>query len=166
MTFDIKIRVKDLFGFTLYHSYAGIFGKMWLGLSIVALIGFFVTFGTVTPQYSAALLFIGLLFTVINPILLYQKCASRMKKTKEAYELPFCYTCEANGILLVQGENKVKYTWDMIFQFVETKKAVYMMMDPMHACIIPKDQLGEKKQEFMNYIKETVPAHVRKKGFR
>lgn len=165
MTFDVKVRTKDLYGFTLYHAYAGIFGKMWLIISLGALIGFFATIGNVTTQYSIALLFIGLLFTVINPVHLYYKCAMRMKKTKEAYEKPFKYQCSKNGILLMQGEDSVHYKWDMIFQFVNTKKAIYMMSDPVHACIIPKEQLGNQAQEFIEYVKNTVPASVRKKGF-
>ena len=166
MTFDIKIKLKDLYGFTLYHGYAGFFGKLWLIISLGALIGFFATFGQVTTQYSLALLFVGLLFTVINPIHLYYKCAVRMKKTKEAYEKPFKYYCNKDGILLTQGEGSIYYKWDIIFQFVNTRKAIYMMSDPIHACIIPKKQLGEKEQEFIEYVKHTVPASVRKKGFR
>ena len=163
MSFEIKIDKNDLYGFTLYYTYSGIMGKLWVIFSIICLVGAYITYGQVNIQGTVALIVLGLLFTVIQPLLLYQKCCQRVKKT-DAFNNSFIYTIKKNGFSISQGDIVQKVRWDEIFKIVATKKAVYFCITPSHAQIIPLDQLNGKAEEFKAFLKNEVTDEVMKKG--
>lgn len=163
MTFDVKVRTKDLFGFTMYHAYSGFMGKVWLLFSIFCLAAAVWTWGDVSIQGTAAFVVMGLLFTVVNPLMLYYKCVKRVAKTPE-YKSSFCYVLTKNGFSVSQGDQTGKIDWLDLFQIVCTKKAVYLCPDPLHAQIISLEQLGERQEELKEFLRNQVPGDVRKKG--
>lgn len=163
MTFDVKVRTKDLFGFTMYHTYSGFMGKIWVLFSLFCLVAAAWTYGSVSITGTGALVFLGALFTVINPALLYYKCVKRVVKTP-SYKEPFHYILTKKGFSIMQGDNTAKAEWQDLFQIVCTRKAVYLCLDPIHAQIISLEQLGDRKEELKAYLKNQVPADVRKKG--
>lgn len=163
MTFEVKVRIKDLFGFTIYHAYSGIVGKIWVLFSIFCLVAAAWTFGDVSIQGTASLIVLGALFTVINPLLLYYKCVRRVMKTP-AYKEPFRYTFTKKGFSISQGENTSKMNWQDLFQIICTRKAIYLCPDPVHAQIISLDQLGSQAEELKEFLRTRVSQDVRKKG--
>ncbi|MDO5410828.1 MAG: YcxB family protein [Lachnospiraceae bacterium] len=163
MTFEVKVRTKELFGFTMYHAYSGVMGKIWLIFSVFCLGAAVFTFGDVSIQGTGALIFLGALFTVINPAMLYWKCVKRVSKTP-SYQKPFCYILTKKGFSVSQGEEIGKVRWDELFQIVCRKKAVYLCLDPLHAQIISLEQLGEQAEELKEFLRTQVSREVRKSG--
>lgn len=163
MTFEVKVRTKDLFGFTMYHAYSGIMGKIWFIFSIFCLFAAVWTWGDVSLQGTVVFVVLGLLFTVINPLMLYFKCVKRVVKTP-AYRESFRYILTKDGFSVSQGDQSGKVSWQDLFQIVCTKKAVYFCPDPIHAQIISLEQLGEQKETLKEFLRSQVPADVRKKG--
>lgn len=163
MTFDVKVRTKDLFGFTMYHAYSGFMGKVWLLFSIFCLAAAVWTWGDVSPQGTAAFIVLGLLFTVVNPLMLYYKCVRRAAKTP-AYRESFRYVLTKEGFSVSQGDQTGRINWSDLFQIICTKKAVYLCPDPIHAQIISLEQLGDQKEQLKEFLKTQVPQDVRKKG--
>lgn len=163
MTFEVKVRAKDLYGFTMYHTYSGIMGKLWVVFSIFCLIASVWTFGDVSMQGTAALVVLGCLFTIINPLMLYYKCVKRVRKT-EIYKNPFQYTFTKKGFSIAQGEQSSRMNWLDLFQIVCTKKAVYLCPDPVHAQIISLEQLGDQAEALKDFLRNQVSQDVRKKG--
>lgn len=164
MTFQVKVRTKELFGFSMYHTYSGLMGKVWVLFSIFCLVAAVWTFGNVSIQGTAALVVLGLLFTVINPLMLYGKCRKRAAKTP-SYKEPFTYTFNRKGFIISQGEESVQANWMELFQIVATKKAIYLCIDPIHAQIISLEQLGSQAEEVKEFLRTQVPDEIRKKGF-
>lgn len=163
MTFQVKVRAKELFGFSMYHTYSGLMGKIWVLFSIFCLGAAVWTYGDVTMQGTIAMVFLGLLFTVINPLMLYGKCRKRAAKTP-SYKEPFTYTFNRKGFLISQGDQSVQADWADLFQIAATRKAVYLCMDPIHAQIISLEQLGSQAEEVKEFLRTQVPDDIRKKG--
>lgn len=163
MTFQVKVRTKELFGFSMYHTYSGLMGKIWVLFSIFCLAAAVWTYGDVTVQGTIALVFLGALFTVINPLMLYGKCRQRAAKTP-SYKEPFLYTFNRKGFIISQGEQSVQANWTDLFQIIATGKAVYLCMDPIHAQIISLEQLGSQADEVKEFLRTQVSDEVRKKG--
>lgn len=163
MTFEVKVRTKDLFGFTMYHAYSGLMGKIWVIFSIFCLAAAVWTWEDVSLQGTLVLVVLGLLFTVVNPLMLYYKCVRRVMKTP-AYRKPFRYIFTKDGFSVSQGEQMGKISWMDLFQIVCTKKAVYLCPDPLHAQIISLEQLGEQQEKLKEFLRTQVPRDVRKKG--
>ena len=163
MTFEVKIGTKDLFGFTMYHAYSGFMGKIWVVFSVFCLVAAVWTWGDVSLQGTAAFGVLGLLVTVVNPLMLYYKCLRRVAKTP-ANRKPFRYTFTKDGISISQGAQTGRMGWSDLFQIICTKKAVYLCPDPIHAQIISLEQLGDQKEELKEFLRTQVPQDVRKKG--
>ena len=163
MTFEVKVRTKDLFGFTMYHTYSGIMGKIWVIFSVFCLGAAIWTFGEVSIQGTVSLVILGALFTVVNPLLLYYKCVKRVMKTP-AYKKPFRYTLTKKGFSISQGEETGRMNWQDLFQIVCTGKSVYLCPDPVHAQIISLEQMGDQAEELKEFLRTQVSQDVRKKG--
>lgn len=163
MTVDVKVGAKDLYGFTMYYTYSGIMGKIWLLFSLVCLIAVGITWGDVPLTSSLGLIFLGSLFTVVQPLMLYIKCMQRVAKTP-SYKEKFRYTFEKGGFQIAQGDQSMRVGWTELFQIVCTKKALYLCVDPIHAQIISLEQIGAQAEELKAFIKNVIPAEVRRKG--
>lgn len=163
MTFEVRVRTKDLYGFTMYHAYSGFMGKIWLLFSVFCLAAAVWTWGDVSVQGTVVFVVLGLLFTVINPLMLYYKCLRRVAKTP-VYKTPFRYILTKDGFSVSQGEETGRMNWSDLFQIICTKKAVYLCPDPLHAQIISLEQLGDQKEELKEFLRTQVSRDVRKKG--
>lgn len=163
MTFEVKVGTKDLFRFTMYHTYSGFMGKLWVLFSIFCLAAAVWTYGELSMQGTCVLIFFGALFTIINPLVLYYKCVKRIKKTP-AFKEPFQYIFTKKGFSVSQGEESSRMNWMDLFQIVCTKKAVYLCPDPVHAQIISLEQIGDQEEELKEFLRKKVSQDVRKKG--
>ncbi len=163
MTFKVKVRARDLYGFTIYHTYSGMMGKLWVLFSIVCLAAAIWTFGDISVQGTVALVVMGCLFTVLNPLMLYYKCIRRVQKTA-IYKEPFQYTLTKKGFSIAQGDQSSQMRWLDLFQIICTKKAVYLCPDPIHAQIISLEQLGDQAEQLKDFLRKQVSQDVRKKG--
>lgn len=59
MRFEIQVEAKDLFRFNMYHIYHTFSGVLGMVISIAALVGAVLTYGTVNTTYTVALLLVG-----------------------------------------------------------------------------------------------------------
>lgn len=150
--FTIKISAEDLFYFSMCHTYstfAGLFGTLF---SVFCLIVLVATWGTVALNYTFLLAVCALLFTVWNPLTLYNKAKKRAKTA--AFAEPLTYAFDDEGIEVTQGDQTAKYGWDLVFKAKQVKHAFFIYTDPIHAFILPKAQLGGKENELAALLKE------------
>lgn len=162
MKFEIKISPKDLFYFSVCHTYSTIAGLFGTVFSLFCLVVLIVTWGTVALNYTFLLAVCALLFTVWNPIVLWRK-AKRQAKS-EVFSKPLAYEFGDGGIQVTQGEQTANYGWDFVFKARQVKNAFFIYTDPIHAIILPKDQLGGRDAELVTLLKNK--ADDRCKGMR
>lgn len=159
--FDIKTGEKDMTNFVLYHNYRSASGILGLVLSIAALIYLAVGFKAMDNLMRIALVFIGLLFTVVNPVMLSYK-AKRQVRTNEGFKIPIHYGMTASYLVLTQDDQWVQVPWKNIYKVVDTRRSIVVYVSRMRAYVWPKEQLGEDLEDVMSLLRKKVaPDRVR-----
>lgn len=151
INFDVDLGTGDLFSFLMHHTYSGISGIFGVIISLVSLIVCAVKFKELDTTAIIALIIIGLIFTVIQPLMLYNKARIQVKRNKNI-NAKLHYKLAEDGITISQGENEAKVNWYEIRKKVATGKALYVYMSPVRAFIFPKSQCGEAFDEINSLI--------------
>lgn len=153
MKFKTTIHTNEIFAFLMRYSYAGIIGKIGPAISLVAAVVFVKNLpnfsGNETKMIINAIL--ALLFTVINPILLYLK-AKQQKLTNKAYKSEMLYELNEEGIKLFVGEQEGGIPWDLIVKIEETKTLYLLYTTRVNAFLWPKKDMGEQEEKLMAYV--------------
>lgn len=167
MTFDVKITAKDLFRFSMYHTFKGLKGIVLIIFSLGCFASAIFTFGQVDLMNTLVIIVLGSLFTIVNPIMLYVKCIKRVKKVP-SYSIPTHYVLTKRGFMISQEGESMNLDWVDLYEIVWKKNAVYFCLDPMHAQIISLEQLGaETAAKLKAFLKNEVSDEgVYKKGLR
>lgn len=153
----VQLTKKQLFEFLIRHSYFTFSGMIGLILSIMALGGFFLMLGVegASGTYLGALLVTGLLFTVVQPIMILQN-AKKQSKVYEKYALN--YTITAEGIHVTQDDAEGQNGWGEVIKIVSTKRLIIMYTSKVHAYVIPRDAIGENIEDLRTIIRENCNA--------
>ena len=159
ISFQVKTGVKDLFTFLMYYNYKSFGGVMGLVISGVSLAMLAVTFPNNSFRSNLLLLFLGLLFTVIQPLMLLQKAASQKVKNPNFNE-PLQYELGPEEIVLRQKEQEMTITWDTIVKVVESKQQILVFTSRVHAFVWPKEQLGEDSEQIRQWVSEHVDQKI------
>ena len=155
----VRLTEKELFGFLMHHTYATTSGAVGIILSLLGFVGFFYMLGVpdVNPVYLCALFVTGLLFTVVQPAMIYYKAKKQAKMNMEIEE-GLEYTIGVAGINVVQGEKTGFSTWDEIVKVTSTKSLVMLYTSRVHAYVIPKKNVAEQLDKFKDTIRENCHA--------
>lgn len=159
ISFQVKIGVKDLYHFLMsynYKSFGGIFGVL---ISIVCLIYLAISFQDNGSGANLLFLFLGLLFTVLQPLMLFQK-AAQQATTSPAFREPLEYELNEEGIVISQKSEKVPVSWDAIVKVVEDKKQILIYTSRVNACIWPKGQFEDQVEEVKEMISSSVEKQI------
>lgn len=149
----ITTDVRDLYSFMLQHTYRCAGGVLSLLFSIGAFILLLNCFTAVGTEYKIILVICSALFTIINPLMLWQR-AKRQVKRNPGFCAPIEYTFTGKGFTMQQGETKATAEWRDLWKIRDGKKYLYLYGNTVRANIIPKKQLGAQAQELSRMIKE------------
>ncbi|MBR1742355.1 MAG: YcxB family protein [Lachnospiraceae bacterium] len=158
MNFSIKLKAKDLYIYTLHHTYFSFSGVFSLLISLGSFLFFLLNLGKVETSTLFVLLLVALLFPVIQPILLYFKCRKQVRKSKDINDV-LSYTLTEDKIEIRQGENSVEVPWYEIRKAVYLKSAIYLYMSPVRAFIFPKDECGGQFADIVQLVKEGMERY-------
>lgn len=151
ITFSVKMTVKQVFRFNIYHTYHNSSGRVGLLLSLLALANLVISFDTLTDQGKTIMTIIGLWFTVLEPLMIHSRAKKQVKRTK-SYEKPLEYTIGAEGITVSQGEERQTMEWARIRKVVKTSSQILVYSSRVHAFIFPRMDLGEKETELVRQL--------------
>ncbi len=150
--FDVTLQTRELFSFTLRHTYYSISGVFSLFISFAALVTCLATLGSFSATTSLLLVFVAALFTIIQPLMLYAKCKMQIKRS-ENINAALHYILSEDGICVSQDGQEVQVKWYDIRKAVYAKKGVYLYMSPVRAFIFPEGQCGGKYNEICSFIR-------------
>lgn len=155
----VKLTAKELYGFLMHNTYSTFGSYIGVLLSLGSIAGFFYMLGMpdVNPAFLVALLVIGLLFTVVQPLMLYSK-AKKQVKVNEAINASLEYLISKSGIKVSQGEQSAFTTWDEIVKVTSTKNLVMLYTSRVNAYVIPKKDLKEGISELKKLIQDNCNA--------
>ncbi|MDO4554745.1 MAG: YcxB family protein [Lachnospiraceae bacterium] len=147
----VKIGPKELFSFLFRHTYttpSGIFG---LCVSLTAFLLLILGYAKGDDFRMIVLLVLGLLFTVINPIMLYMR-AKNQALTNPVYKNELCYTLDESGITLEVGEAKETVAWDKIRRWKRTRVVHILYTTKIHAILLPFSCMKGKEKEVEGWL--------------
>lgn len=147
----VKIKVSDLYHFLLQYNYKKISGIVGLVISFGAAIYLGCTFRQNQTNVNVVLSFIALLWTVIQPILLFQRAAQQVTKNP-AFQEEIEYIFDDKKMTIRQRSEKAEVPWEGIVKIKEDRKQILLFTSQVHACILPKEQF---RNEY-NQLKELL----------
>lgn len=149
---DVKMDIKSLGGFLIYHNYARVAGILSVLISLAALVGLIWKWDSWMLTQKVMLIILALLFTVIQPIMLLWRGSRRLQT--EDFQIPFHYVFNDTGLEISQNEQKQEFQWQDVRKVVYRKDALYVYMSAVSAFVLPKDQCGGQFDELVKLMKE------------
>lgn len=150
---ETKITTKELYSYLMMHTYSSFSGKICVILSVLALIMLLLGAGKGDMTKTAILGIVAVLYTVINPVMLYLK-AARQAKLNPAYKDSMKFGFHEKGVNIAFGGNEGMIPWDKIRKGKKTKKVYALYTDPIHAFLIATKDLRKTGTEIEDYIEE------------
>lgn len=156
---DVKLSKNDMFSFLMKHTYSSFGGYIGVALSLCALMGFFYTLKMpqVTMTYRAVLVFTALLFTVIQPAMLYYKACKQIKRNT-SFAKPITYRFNSSLIEISQDEDKISFEWADVTKVTSNKKLVIIYIGRMRAFVLPLSDIGAEYENLKTLIKKCSAA--------
>lgn len=152
---SVKLSVTDMYYFMLRHTYTAFSGWFGLILSLGALVLFLCGVGREDKAATFALIFLSLLFTIINPLILFTKSWKQVI-LNPMFQKPVSYGFGDEGIEIKQDEERAVVFWDEVAQAVCRKNHIIIYMSRIRAFILPVKQFEEEYALIMELIRGHV----------
>lgn len=156
--FKFKLNKKDLFLSSIYYTYfsiGGIFSILFTIFSIGILIYTFInnSFFNMSIQNRILLIFCCMVFSVIQPIMIYIKVIKRFRKYKQnEVNLEFY----VDNFKITIGNESGEFNYNMIYKIKKYYSMVVLMYNAINGQIIPDRAFNNNKNEFYNFILEKI----------
>ena len=152
--FDVNMTTGKMYDYMLRHtftSFSGIVGEL---LGIVLVVGFF--------AYGQWIYLVaGIVCMFYQPVALYYR-ANRQVKTNEIFKKPLHYKLDDTGITVTSDDMTDSLPWEKMYKAVTTMRSVIIYTGIVNACIFPKEDMGDKKDDVMAMISAHMdPKQVR-----
>ncbi|MDO4294532.1 MAG: YcxB family protein [bacterium] len=153
--FQVQLKAKELWLFSLYHSYRGMMGIFGLLFTVAALFLIVTKWNEVTTSYRLLLVICVLLFSVWQPAILYGKAKRQAALPAMQLPLELCF-CES-GFAVKQKEEQIECAWADIFAIVELPQMLILYTDSIHAYLLTNQAMGEEREGFLAVLHTWVP---------
>ena len=80
-------------------------------------------------------------------------------KTNEVLSGVLHYEVTEDAICVSQGEEKAELKWEQIYKFVANKKRVLVYSNRVNAYIIPREQITDKYDDFVEIAKSKLEKY-------
>ncbi|MGN0203997.1 MAG: YcxB family protein [Coprococcus sp.] len=155
--FKIKLSVTDLYYFMMYHYYTKISGIFGIVLSLAALIILCIRFSSLDSTGKMLLIIIALLFTVINPVMLWTKAAGQITSNKSlGGELT--YALDGEHLVIKLGEEQADIPWEQVTKVKDNGRELVVYVTAARGYIWPKRQIREQYDHIIACLKKNVDA--------
>lgn len=154
ITLSVHMKVGYMYSFLFQHLHRSLKGIFGVCISLAALVLFFLSLDSNTDTTrKVILLVIGLLFTVVNPILLLIR-AQKQVLLSPVYKQPLCYTFNKAGMKVAQGDAEQFAEWKQILEVRKTASILIIYTSRNSGSILAWKEMGEKRQEVERIIAE------------
>ena len=153
--FEIQVTAKLLWRFSMYHTNRGATGLFNLIFTVAALALLVTRWGVSSGMYRFTMLFCAMIFTVLQPLMLYRKATAQARQP--ALKEPMALEFSEEGLLVRQMEQEAQFAWDQIGRIDKTRKMIIVYMDRIHAYLIPEELYADNLEEFTALLHEYLP---------
>lgn len=154
---SIQLETNDMYSFLLLHNYKSIPGVFGVCISIFALVYLVVNFNSMDFMMKAILVVLAVLFTVVNPIMLYNKAKGQVKKNKTLMK-PIIYEFAGKYLKLSQDKEVAEIPWDQIMCAKKMKNNLVIYITNVRAFVLPISQLGSQYVPIVEHMREKMSA--------
>lgn len=140
ITFSVQMTWKEIYKFTMYHTYHSFAGILGVILSIMALANLILSFDKLSDQSKTIMTIVAAWFLIFEPLRMLMRSKSQMKLSK-AYKKPLNYIVNEEGITVSQDEESQTIEWKQLFKIVETKSQFLVYSNRINSFIFPKNSL-------------------------
>lgn len=161
LCFEVRLGVKDLWQFSMYHANAGMLGIVNLLFTLAAVFLIVTRWGILTMPYRALLVVCALMFTVWQPLLLYNKARKQAKFS--AVKEPMMLAFGEEGLKVEQNGQEALFTWDQMGRLDKMPTMVILYMDRVHAYLLPKSVMGDREEAFYELVRAYLPKERRRR---
>lgn len=149
---EVKMTTKIMYNYVLQHTYTSIGGIFGMVLGIVCLFWGGQRFiANEWNQVMLVTLFLGVMFVVVNPIMLWNKSRNQVKRTP-SFQKPLFYKLDEDGITISQEEQETNLPWDKVMKVTATNMSVIIYFSRMRAFILPKAAFGDRYADAVGLI--------------
>jgi len=160
---SMRLDAKDMVNFMFYHNYSGIQGWIGVVISVAALVWLAVDFSDMEWTTRIVMFIIGLLFIVVNPLMLYVK-AKKQVASNPTFQMPIDYTLSEDVLVIEQGDAQLAVPWKDLHIIKDSGRSLIVYVTRMRAFIWPKEKLGDNYPEVTKLLMDKVgQARVRLK---
>lgn len=164
ITFSVQMTWKEIYKFTMYHTYHSFAGILGVVLSVMALANLIISFDKLSDQSKTIMTIVAAWFLIFEPLRMLARSKSQMKVSK-AYKKPLDYNLSEDGITVSQDEESQTIEWSRLLKIVETKTQILVYSNRINAFIFPKESFGEQADDVRRMIVEyTKGTKVKLKG--
>ncbi len=151
LKYNITLNAKDIWVFSVYSANRAYLGVFNLLFTLVSLYYLFAAWKSLSPGKRLLFLACALMFSVIQPAILYLK-ALRQAKT-ETISKGFAITLSEEGIHILQGENEANANWDQVYKTLIRKNVVVIYFAPLSGYLIPSRYIGDSREDLETLLK-------------
>ncbi len=159
--FDIQLTAKDLWQFSMYHTNSGLRGIFNVIFTVAALFLLIIRWGEMVLSYRLLMVCCVLMFTVVQPLMLYQKAKRQVKSP--AMQQPMVLVFGDAGLHVEMGGQDIDFAWDQMGRMDRMPTQIILYMDRIHAYLIPKSELADKETAFVDMVREHLPKERRRR---
>lgn len=149
---DIQLDKKTLNRFLIRNNYLRSSGIIGLLLSIAAIAALVLFWEKLVIAQIALLAFLGLMFTVIQPVSLLMKGWNQLKTG--AFREPFHYVFSKEKMVVTNVAGTVEVEWNQVRKVVVTKEALYIYMNAVSAFIVSRRECEDNFSQIAKLCKE------------
>lgn len=165
MKITVNLTVRDLFNFSMYNSCSGFSGIFNLIFTAGALIILAVTWQweTVSTFQRILLVLCALMFTVLQPAILYRKSKRQAERPGFSAAIDLTLTDEKFGVEL--GGTSYDMEWQQIWKVIRTRSMYIVKTGPTRAYLIPDRSLDGRNRELEEIFRKNLPK-TKMKGLK
>ncbi|MBE5949736.1 MAG: YcxB family protein [Lachnospiraceae bacterium] len=151
----VKLKTADMFCFLMHYTYSAVSGIIGVLFSIGAVILLINMWGELDIAYRFLLIVCALLFTVINPFMLWKR-AKRQVLTSPALKEPITYVFADKGVTMSMGKEKAELAWTDFFKIKKVAGRYILYTSRIRSNIVPVSCFESKEDaaEVAAMIKE------------
>lgn len=132
----VKLKTADMFCFLMHYTYSAISGIIGVLFSIGAVILLVLMWNDFDIAYKFLLIVCALLFTVINPLMLWKR-AKRQVLTSPALKEPIIYVFDAKGVSMSMGKEKADIAWTDFYKIKKVAGRYIFYTSRIRSNIVP-----------------------------
>lgn len=147
--YQYKIKPSDLWQFHMYYAYSSYLCIINIICIISSIALIFALWENSPGWFRGVLLLFLSLFTVIQPLSIYQRAKKQAEMYKDELEIEF----DDKGIRVRQNGKMEEKNWNQLLRIIVKPTMVVIYTDVEHGYILTSRVLKDTKKDFVKLVK-------------